>query len=305
MTIARRPIFGRFGAWARRMLLAAGLGAAAFPSIGATGLLVIEVDAIGIDKVGAPNGSYLQVGRFTLIDVNTKKGSSFLSPMGVQVEELEEGTYCLAEVRIGFNLTFDFCEKPYIQVIAGKTVNAGHWQYGISDDHRNGQRRLLYAHTSQTLSTARSREPEKLARYPEIETPTVGHLVLSREIDFAIKPATALDQADQARLRAFYEGIPATDTPPYPVNGVGAALGRASMRLTDHLPEDRLPFANVLLTVNSLGKVVKSEVLRSSSRATAQTIIDASSDLAFVPPVCAAGPCTMEFPVYVRWQYRE
>lgn len=274
---------------------------AAFPFTGATagtGHLLIEVDAVELNNLHASTNIAAPVTGFSLKSITTGKTESFLFPNGLQLEEIEEGEYCLYSIEIGRRNTFIFCEPPHMRVISGKVTNAGRWRYGVQGNLESARRLASFQRLEESASLAKTQFSNRSDLLSQVESARVPGPLTGRpqfSLSFLEKPYSEWVEMERDILRSFYDGLPKTDSPPYPVKGL-SSLQSALWRLP---AEARRGTAKVYLTVNSLGQVVGTEIVKGSSAQAAALIVEMASTIEFVPPVCAAGPCRMDFPVFV------
>jgi hypothetical protein len=171
---------------------------AATPARAASGLLLINVQAAQTDQ-GVPTRTGFRVSSFTLKNVQSGKSTSFLlvRGQGTQVEEMEEGRYCLESITVGGARKFEFCHPPQILVLPGKASNAGLWQYGVEGDLKTARRMFMGQAKPAVLADAKRIDAEALKRFaaPPSE-PVIG-------LDFvALKPHAELHDRDLVRVMA-------------------------------------------------------------------------------------------------------
>ncbi|MFG6467577.1 hypothetical protein [Roseateles sp. BYS87W] len=278
--LGRRPLHAAGHLWAA-FFMSGCVAASAAP-----GLLIIHVDAVQLDSSGRETRSGFPLNEVSLEEVRTKKSVSFLAPRRVEVIELEAGAYCVDFVTISRSNVFNFCEKPHIVIAADRITNAGAWRYGIQRDLSAAQRTQAFAFRSEVAQLAAQDFPELLAKYQTLE---------ERALDFTAQPHTQWTERQHQQLRDFYTGMPASKSPPLPLQGIGAAVDavRAFAR------PGQMLVSKFFINVDAEGNAVGSTLIESTSDEATQAGVEASKALKFVPAQCSGKPCPMGFPVYL------
>lgn len=106
------------------------------------------------------------------------------------------------------------------------------------------------------------------------------------------KPYSKLSKKHQAIVRSDYEGMPETETPPFPAKGYGALI---EPLVKAHSKIGRRGKLAVIAVVGSDGAVKKVEVLSTPSKSMSEFASVLLFNTPFDPATCNAAPCSMEY----------
>lgn len=107
-----------------------------------------------------------------------------------------------------------------------------------------------------------------------------------------------LEPAQVAALKAEFDGMAATDEPPFPARGLRAVY-EGFAKAQEYWRVNGMLVAYV--TVDSQGQARKVEVVKSPSQAMTDLAAKMLMLETFKPAQCAGKPCVMEFPVRVEF----
>jgi hypothetical protein len=125
---------------------------------------------------------------------------------------------------------------------------------------------------------------------------------LTGSIDIAVnRPYNELSGDDKARFRSNYEQMPEGDEPPFPKAGLQAILKPVSMGQQRLRVRGDLSLVGV---VDPSGKVLEVKAYGSPSPEMTQFAGQVLMLTEFKPAVCSGQPCTMEFPLRMRFTIR-
>lgn len=108
---------------------------------------------------------------------------------------------------------------------------------------------------------------------------------------------------EKSAFRKPYEGIPDTETPPFPVENLMAIheeIGRLAKERVRNWPRGKM-FAIVM--VSAEGRAQKVEVYQTPSQEAAQLTTYVLTETAYTPADCNGTPCAGEF--LWQWDYKD
>ena len=137
------------------------------------------------------------------------------------------------------------------------------------------------------------------------DEPRTGSLIrkdLSSSINVAINRTYAeLSIEEKARVRANYIDMPETDEPPFPKAGLQALVKPITQGQQKLLVRGVLSLVGI---VDPKGQVVEVRSIGSPSPEMTKFASQVMLLTDFKPGICSDKPCTMEFPLYLRFETR-
>jgi hypothetical protein len=133
---------------------------------GEDGLLIIYIDLVNLNNQGSPTDSFFQVDHYGLLNLNTRRSYRFsvFGTARVDVEEVEEGIYCLSSVTFSNN-EVTHCGEPYFKVVGGRVNNAGWWRLGYSRYDRTSNVVFSAKDSDEILARAKANFKDLLKKY--------------------------------------------------------------------------------------------------------------------------------------------
>jgi len=133
---------------------------------GENGLLIIHVDLMTLNNQGGQTDHIDSADHYGLLNLNTRRSYDFsvFSSHRVDVEEVEEGIYCLASASFA-NVYVTYCREPYFKVVAGHVNNAGVWRLGYSLYDRSSTLIFGAKDLDEVLARAKTYDKDLLQRY--------------------------------------------------------------------------------------------------------------------------------------------
>ena len=130
------------------------------------GLLIIYVDVMSLNNQGGETDRIDWISHYGLLNLNTRRSYQFsvFTSARVDVEEVEEGIYCLASASFA-NTDIKYCGEPYFKVVAGKVNNAGWWRLGYSLYDRSSKLIFNAKNLDEVLARAKTSFKDLLRKY--------------------------------------------------------------------------------------------------------------------------------------------
>ena len=141
-------------------------------------------------------------------------------------------------------------------------------------------------------------DPKLIVRkYYSIQEHVTGSHILRDEVSRIPVPIdksyAQLTAAEKRRVKSEYEPMAEDDEPPYPLHGL-----RTILETTEKL-QKKLQVSGALtlaVNVNTTGKAVSVEVLRSPDMQMAKLVATVLMLQAYKPAICKGSPCEMQYP---------
>lgn len=168
----------------------------------------------------------------------------------------------------------------------------------LDTDMRKYLAALLIAATASSSATAQYWEQDG--------DPKLGSKMKTRVLktDYPLdKHYSEFSDEEKAAFRKDYEGMPETETPPFPaenLNAVHEQIGQIAKQRVRNWPRGKM-FA--IVTVSADGEAKKVEVFQSPGREAAQVTTYVLMDTEFTPADCNGTPCAGEF--LWQWDYKD
>ena len=110
-----------------------------------------------------------------------------------------------------------------------------------------------------------------------------------------------LTQEQRAVLWIFYEAMPESDEPPFPVDGLQSIVGPLVKSQGKLLVQGKLA---LVADVSSSGRVASVTAYGSPSPEMTKFASQVLLLTEFMPAVCSGSPCMMQFPFYLEFKVR-
>ena len=116
------------------------------------------------------------------------------------------------------------------------------------------------------------------------------------------KPYSKLSKKHQAYVRAPYDGMPASETPPFPAKGYGALI---TPLIKAHSRVLRNGEVVAIAMIGEDGKTKKVEILTAPTKNLTEFISVLFFDTQFDAATCDGKPCAMEYLLRVNMKVRQ
>ncbi|WP_425258437.1 hypothetical protein ACPOLB_23340 [Rubrivivax sp. RP6-9] len=104
-------------------------------------------------------------------------------------------------------------------------------------------------------------------------------------------------ETEKNTLRSFYEGMPATDDPPFPLSGMKGVIADLGKIATLQQSEGDI---TIFVAVNEQGEATSAKLLKYPSLEIAQAVAFVLIKTKYKPARCSGQPCPQDFPFRFR-----